>query len=417
MIIVFILAGILVALAILIKPYLGLIITVALMPQAILQAFSGSLFGVFSMATPIKVVGGLTFVSTVMQHILKRKNLFFLRSPQIRFYILFCIWILISGFSQPGFATRENFTNFASFTIFGFIIFSLVDSLRKFKIVLWTSIITTFLVSQKAVLNFSGFNRLSGMSGTYYGANEFAIFLLPVLGIAFYTIFVEKKIILKALSIITTLSILVAVVATFSRGAIIGLSVMFLISISGARKKIIAFIFATFVLILFIKLAPPSVWEKFEHTSISETERGEDPTVSSTTRRLLLARAAWNMFLDQPLIGAGIGNYYYGCRKYEFIVAGRAHSMYLEIMAELGIIGFSLFLMILFFTLQTLKKLIKQCSLFSLYAKGLYIGLLGFLVAAIFLHAQQEKILWFVIFMAVALENIVQKQPAFEDRK
>ena len=112
------------------------------------------------------------------------------------------------------------------------------------------------------------------------------------------------------------------------------------------------------------------------------------------------------MFLEHPLVGVGVGNYYYECRKYAPIFAGRAHTTYLEIMAELGIIGIFLFLGILFSTFKTLKKIIRSNSPISGYARGLYIGLAGFLIAAIFLHAQQEKALWFVIFMAAALEQI-----------
>jgi len=356
------------------------------------------------MATPIKLVGGLTFISSFIRHILERKSWNFIKKPQIKFFALFLVWIFISGFTQPGSFTRENFTVFTSCAALGFIILSLVTNIKRFRVVVWTGLISISIISLNTVFNYSSVSQMMRAQGTAYGPNYFALGLLPFLGLAFYSTFVEKKKSLKTFSLAITLVITMALIFTFSRAGLIGFFALLLIAALKARKKVRALLWLSICIVVIINLMPTYVWERFEKTKIVEGPATGD--IASTTRRFLLAKSAWRMFLTHPLFGVGVGNYFWECGKYEAVHPGRAHTTYLEIMAELGIIGIFLFLGVLFHTFKTLKKIMRNNSQVSSYAWGLYIGLAGFLIAALFLHAQQEKVLWFVVFMAVALERI-----------
>jgi len=155
---------------------------------------------------------------------------------------------------------------------------------------------------------------------------------------------------------------------------------------------------------------PDSVWERFEKTKIEDTY---DDTIGSTVRRYYLAMAAWEMFLDNPVFGSGPGDFYYNCRLYYPLKAGRAHTMYLEIMAEMGMIGIGLFLAVLFSSLRGSGRGIKYGEEgYGGYGRGLWLGLIGFMVSAFFLHAQQEKVLWLVVFLSLAIERLVLAPPS-----
>ncbi len=405
-----IVVGIVIGSIILINPFIGLIAIVALIPQSLFPSLGYMLFGIFTVATPIKIIGGFTFIPSFMRHVFQGKKWDFLKKPQIKFFGLFLLWIYISGFTHPCSFTRESFTVFTSFALLGFIILSLVSDIKKFRLVLWAGLISIFIVVLNTVLSYSSFNYVMRMKGAAYGPNYFAIGLLPFLGIAFYNSFVQKKKLLKVFSLVISISIICALMVTFSRAGFVGLLGMLLIAAFKAKKKIKAFLLLILVVILLINTMPAHVWDRFIGTKATLENLENTSNVDNTKRRFLLARAAWKMFLDHPLSGVGIGNYYYESREYEPIHAGRAHTMYLEIMAELGLVGIFLFLGILFFTLKGLKKIMKTNTIYSNYAYGFYIGLVGLLIAALFFHAQQEKILWFVIFMAAALENIVSKE-------
>jgi len=395
---------------ILINPFIGLLITVALIPQALIPALGNMFLGAFTMVTPIKLVGGLTFISTLGYRFNKNNREIIFNNSFTRFFAFFVVWVFISGFTQPSPFTRENLTVFTSFAILGFIILSLVTNMKRFKLVLWAGFISIFVISINSVFYYLSYKSVVvRIAGSSYGPNYFAIALLPFLGVGFYNIFVERNKILKIFSVLIVLAISCALVVTSSRGGLVGLAGMLLVAAFQAKKKFKAGLFVLLCVVIMMNVMPESVKERFSKTKIEENYIGDD-TIDSTTRRFRLAEAGWKMFLANPLFGVGVGNYYWECREYaDNIHAGRAHNMYIEIMAELGIIGAVLFFAIIYSLFKTLKKIVKMNILESNYAQGIYIGLVGFLIAAIFLHAQQDKGFWFVMFMTIALERIACK--------
>ncbi len=404
---VFIIVGMATAIGIFISPIFGLALTLILIPISTQLTMGGSFLGIFSMITPIKIIGTLTFISTLIHYGGKKGAWDFLKKPQIRFFFFFLIWIFISGLTQPGWASRENFTMFVSNAILGMTILILIQDVKKFKLMIWFIIISIFFICLQTVLSYLGIERAGG---TGYGPNEFAIAILPFIAITFYMVLTEKSKPLKLILIGITSIIFFALITTVSRGGIIGLGGMLLILTFKSKKKILTIIAACIMLVIFINTMPQNLRERFDKTQVIANARGTgDGDIDSTTRRYYLAQAGWRIFLSHPLFGIGVGNYYYENRNYAPVSAGRAHNMYLEMMAELGIIGILLFLGIIFYTFKSLSRIIKSKSTFRGYSKGFYIGLAGFLVAGIFLHAQQDRVLWFLIFMSTALERIYEK--------
>jgi len=405
--IVYIIIGLSAAIGILISPIFGLALTLILTPISTQMTLGGSFLGLFTMVTPIKIIGTLTFISTLIHYGGRKGSWDFLKKPQIRFFLFFLIWIFISSFTQPGFASRANLTMFISNTILGVTILILLIKIKNFRLAIWLIISSIFFICIQAVLSYAGLERAGG---TGYGPNEFAIMILPFIAVTFYMALDEKNKLLRLILLGATSIILLALISTVSRGGIIGLGGMFLISILKSKRKILTIILVGITTVLFLNMMPQALRVRFGKTQVATTEYGiGDGDIDSTTRRYYLSQAAWRMFLAHPLFGVGIGNYFFENRNYATVHPGRAHNMYLEIMAELGIIGLILFLGIMFYTLKCLNKIIKSKSTLNGYSKGFYIGLIGFLIAGIFLHAQQDRILWFFIFMSAALERIYEK--------
>jgi O-antigen ligase len=63
----------------------------------------------------------------------------------------------------------------------------------------------------------------------------------------------------------------------------------------------------------------------------------------SETKRASMRRGAWNIFLDHPVLGTGLGTLQQVYPPYETLYDGKivnhAHNDYLEILAETGIMG------------------------------------------------------------------------------
>lgn len=145
------------------------------------------------------------------------------------------------------------------------------------------------------------------------------------------------------------------------------------------------------------------------------------------TGRLDLWTVGVRMVEDRPVLGVGAGNFPTSTIDYllepglltrtEFIVSDPkvAHNTYLEMFAELGIIGFSLFLLVLLLCLTALYRAIRQFERtdnrqLELLARAVLVALLGLLAADVFQSAQFQKALWLLLalcpaFLALAYER------------
>ena len=184
----------------------------------------------------------------------------------------------------------------------------------------------------------------------------------------------------------------------------IGLVVIFLLLALNSRRKLLSFLVIAILAGLFITYMPDYLQDRIETTGL---ELQEENPASSTYRRLLLSKAGLMMLRDNPIMGVGVGNFYWSVRNYVPASAGFAHNMYVEVAAETGLVGIFLFMGMIFFTLKDLRKIIKNASPhLKSYGLGLYVGLMGFLVSAIFLHAEYEKFLWLFIFLTICLKKL-----------
>ncbi len=91
-----------------------------------------------------------------------------------------------------------------------------------------------------------------------------------------------------------------------------------------------------------------------------EMESINNPEDGTRVERFRTWEIGWLMFLDKPLVGAGAGNFKHTSKAYQPLttwwtgrqksLAGRAsHSLYFQVIPELGIVGIGLFLYIIFY--------------------------------------------------------------------
>ena len=298
---------------------------------------------------------------------------------------------------------------FSSFWALGFSILALVDTPKKFRWVVFVSVASIAIVALISSVNYLSVadyqTTMRRMQGTSFDPNYFAIAIISLLPLSFYAGLGEKNKIFKIFYFVFSVLLMVGLVLTQSRGGLLGMAVILFLAIFRSRNKVTAIVVVAIVATLAVSFMPQSVWDRFAKTKIEDVHDG---TVESTVRRYYLAKAAWEMFLDHPVFGMGPGNYYYNCRLYYPIPAGRAHTMYLEIMAEMGAVGILLFLGVLLSAFKAMGRTIKRHDQFSGYARGIWLGLSGFMVSAFFLHAQQEKTLWLIVFLALAVDRLSQ---------
>ena len=140
-------------------------------------------------------------------------------------------------------------------------------------------------------------------------------------------------------------------------------------------------------------------------------------------------KIGWRMVEDKPLHGVGAGNFQYSSIHYllepgeiqrdEFIVdiPAVAHNMYLEALAETGVIGLGLFLAILVIALWTAARAATRFDRagengLALIASGVAVGLVSTYAANFFLSASLSKLLWLLIGLGPAMLAVATRMEA-----
>lgn len=132
--------------------------------------------------------------------------------------------------------------------------------------------------------------------------------------------------------------------------------------------------------------------ESFKYFS-DNTSNNDIYGIRSLEERVNLVNQGLIMFSEKPIIGHGIGSFrYYG----ESLKV--SHNDYLQVLAEQGLIGFILYILIFFTTIKQLYYNIKNKN--DHFAPSL--SLLGLAVYMIFINANDNMILWTAMAMVSA---------------
>jgi O-antigen ligase len=155
--------------------------------------------------------------------------------------------------------------------------------------------------------------------------------------------------------------------------------------------------------------------------------RSHVSTVGSGTGRLDLWTVAWRMVEQEPIRGVGGGNFPVSSVHYllepgaiarsDYIVGSPkvAHNTYLELWAELGLVGLILFLSVVGFCLYSALKaagsFARQGDVrMEVMARCLFVALAGLLAADFFGSRLTNKEIWLLLGLAPALLAIARSR-------
>lgn len=305
---------------------------------------------------------------------------------------------------------------YAKVIILYFLTINLVNTKKRF---IWTitTIVTGLLISfiygtydllrgaravQTMQITLEEISRLFGLS---QDPNIFAAALVVFIPIPLLFIFFEKTFWRRVFWLTIFGCFVIAVMTTFSRGGALSLGFVMLLFIIKKRRHHGVLISSLVVLIILLLLIPSELWERI--SSISNIRND-----ASIRERLKLIIHAGYYFLNHPIFGIGLGNFFE--ESIRFISRHQpAHNMYLEVAAETGIFGLIAFLGIIWITVRYLKQsqkmfFDKRENRLALLSEGLKLGFYGFLFATLFLSLQQDTLFWAQLGLAGALRSIAE---------
>jgi O-antigen ligase len=265
----------------------------------------------------------------------------------------------------------------------------------------------------------------TGIGGFLADENDFCMTMNMIIPFSFFLAMsaAGSK---KLFYIFLTGIFLFVIILSGSRGGFVGLLAAFIYCWLRTNKKVMTAFIIGILALFAVLVAPPTYWN--EVRSIAE----EGAETGTGEERFYTWKIGWHMFLDNPIIGVGQGNFPWVFGKYELqvmgsddpfygrSVAGRAaHSIYFTMLPELGILGTCILLVIIYYTFLDLKiirgKVFKKNNkiLNKMSDKWFYMSLalegalVSYLVSGIFISTLYYPNLWILMGFIVSLKHIV----------
>ena len=251
--------------------------------------------------------------------------------------------------------------------------------------------------------------RQAGPIGEKNRYAQIMIVLLP-LGVFLYRS--EKTAWVRRAAAACCAPILAGTLLTYSRGAgvALGLLLMAMVVLRVLRLKQVMG-YAAAALLVTLLIVPGYVQRFTSLAGLTEVEAGSRGNADTSLRgRATEMLAALRIFLDHPLLGVGPGQTplyiaEYGNRDGFRRLQGnwRGHNLYLEELADTGLIGFAGLAAILAFTLHQLWRVRQGASITpdaAELATGLLLAVLAYLFTAMFLHLSYQRYFWLLMTVA-----------------
>jgi|SRR5215469_16898356 len=301
--------------------------------------------------------------------------------------------------------------------------------------------ITTFvdsldrmMILMKMLIGVHGFLAIMGIAKGGFGIggwmgdeNDFCMVMNMVVPFAYFLLFSANGLVLKMRYLGFLGVFILAAMVTLSRGGFLGLASVGVYCWYRSPKKLNAFLVVCVAVLFMVVLAPERYWDEIA-SSTSEETMSEEGTGGA---RLYTWGIGLEMFLYNPIIGIGQGNFPWTFDQYE---AGRtfhtrsfggrqAHSAWVTLLSELGLAGIVTIggmIVCCFRDLRWVRKKFTPMGLRKKYALEMRTGedirmylaramegsLIGFIVSSMFISTLWYPVMWVMIAFVVALRNI-----------
>lgn len=305
------------------------------------------------------------------------------------------------------------FNTFVPTILCFFMIAGTADSLRKLNLLAWVIGLSVGIIGVHGVLEaqtgigWSGSEVVEGSRITYVGLlndpNDLAMALLMALPLQAYLLGTTRRWWLRALLLACMVAAVWSLYLTNSRGGVLGLASLLLV-FSLRRYGVNRTLLASPILIAALIAGSPA---RIDNMSAEE---------ESAAGRVDAWFAGFDMFKERPLFGVGMGNF--GDHNHL-----TAHNSYVLAMAELGSVGYLLWLSLLVISALMIWRIItfawpedqtlppdelEDWRAHQRFATALLYTLIAYCVTAFFLSRSYVPILYMTYGLCAAIFMIVR---------
>lgn len=260
-------------------------------------------------------------------------------------------------------------------------------------------------------------------------SNRYALVLVVLLPLAALCFRTERSLILRLAAAAAAGLISAGILLTYSRGAIVTGVIVAGLMVATRLLKLRYACLAALGIGFFVTIWEPDVVARMaslERLSslFGNTHAAYQTPDTSAMRRYVESAAAWRTFLDHPLLGVGPGNfaaYYsqgYGNRVglIEQTKKYRGHDLYLETLAETGVVGLISFVAILAAVMYGLwrerRHWMQIGPELAHTATAFLFSLAAFAIGATFVHLSYQRYFWLLLAVSSAALRIIHSYRA-----
>lgn len=275
-----------------------------------------------------------------------------------------------------------------------------------------------------------GAHRVWGPPGETFisGNNAIGLALIMIIPLLISLGREEQRKWLRQLLYVTAFFSLIATIFTYSRGALVGLAVMIVFATLRVRKLYGLIIIALAVPAL--TFGPSLLPGKLTNRAQTIENYKED---GSAMERLVSWKIAWRIALDYPTGGGfdyeqpQVKHLWDSYKDPEDELWGSnyhvAHSIYFQTLGQHGFPGLALFMAILLAsirlaqTLQSKGQRNTNTHWIANHAKGIQIGIIGYMAAGAFLNLAWFDLIWlYVGLLALLNRELITSSKALDER-
>ena len=299
---------------------------------------------------------------------------------------IFLFLILLAAYIPFAVNNRYAFNIFTLMMVYGIFIITVlyvvdsVDVLRKFFL-----LYILIMIYQSI---YGIFHRGFGSGNYFKDENDLSLYINMVIPFCYFLIPASPKARNKFILFIGLCVGLITDVICFSRGAFVGLVVIGLVILYYSKKRILTLLTVLLIGVIFYIATQtvtgfilPSIKSSRVNNYWDEMNTILDLDKGSANERILIWKAAWRMFLDNPW-GVGGNNFLVRIQEYQGNDFQRgmwgkaAHSLWFTLLPEMGIIGVILYLRLIYSNYRDILFLTKaKCESAS---DTKYLNMLGF---------------------------------------
>lgn len=265
-----------------------------------------------------------------------------------------------------------------------------------------------------------------GIGGWLGDENDFGMEMNVAVPFAFF-LFQGAKTAKEKIPYLIVLGVLVlSSMSTFSRGGFIGLMVVGTFCWFYSPAKIRSFVLVLCVALVVAMTAPDEYWERI--ATITDDKTTE---VGTAGQRMFTWGIGWEMFLANPIVGIGQGNFPWTIGEYlagrtwqtKSLAGRQAHSLYFTLLPELGLVGFCVFFSMIYLNYRDVRtsywlSFRKRIGLgpnavaerltldkITWFGNAMLGALIGYLITSTFISTLYYPTFWIMSGLIVALKN------------